>query len=165
MGRAIGTWPRARFIAELRRWGIRHLLVIHEPTRRYLTAPEFTRDADVGPYAHFELRDADTRSVATPTGRGDLVEHNPLGARIALSDVHAGDRVVVRTNYYPAWTASARGVEVPLVDAGGQLAFAAPFDGTYDVTLAYPRRPWLFVVALAGLVLGVVVVPRITARP
>ncbi|HWB16420.1 MAG TPA: hypothetical protein VG538_08430 [Vicinamibacterales bacterium] len=165
MGRAIGTWPRARFIAELRRWGIRHLLVIHEPTRRYLTAPEFARDADVGPYAHFELRDADTRSVVTSTGRGDLTEHDPLGARIALSDVHAGDRVVVRTNYYPAWTASARGTAVPLMDVDGQLAFTAPFDGTYDVTLAYPRRPWLFVVALAGFALGMIVVPRLTARP
>jgi hypothetical protein len=165
MGRAIGAWPRARFIAELRRWGIRHLLVIHEPTRRYLTAPAFTRDADVGPYAHFELRDADTRSVDVPHGRGALVEHDPLGARVALEGVRAGDRVVVRTNYYPAWTASARGAAVPLTDADGQLAFTAPFDGAYDVMLAYPRRPWLFVLALAGLVLGVVVVPRFTARP
>jgi hypothetical protein len=165
MGRAIGTWPRARFIAELRRWGIRHLLVIHEPTRQYLTAPEFERDGDVGPYAHFELRDADTRSVVTRTGRGELAEHDPLGARVALRDVHAGDRVVVRTNYYPAWTASARGTAVPVINVDGQLAFVAPFDGSYDVTLAYPRRPWLFVLALAGFALGVTVVPRITARP
>jgi hypothetical protein len=165
MGRAIGTWPRARFIAELRRWGIRHLLVIHEPTRRYLTGPEFTRDADVGPYAHFELRDADIRSVVTPAGRGELVEHDPLGGRVALDGVHAGDRVIVRTNYYPAWTASARGTPVPLVNANGQLAFTAPFDGSYDVALAYPRRPWLFVLALAGLALGVFVVSRITVRP
>lgn len=161
MGRAIDDWPRDRFMAELRRWGIRHLLVIHEPTRRYLTSAEFVRHDDAGPYAHFELLEADTRSVVTGHGTGRLRDWDPLGARIDLDDVRAGDRVIVRTNYHPAWIAQVEGERVPMFAADGQLAFEAPADGTYEVRIEYPRRPWLFSVALIALAGGVMAVGRI----
>jgi hypothetical protein len=162
MGRALEDWPRDRFLAELERWGIRHLLVIHERTRRYITGPEFQRRANAGPYAHFELLAADDRSVVTRQGTGTLSAWDPLGATVALQNVRQGSRVVVRTNYHPAWTAHYRAGEVPLIADRGQLAFDAPADGSYDVTLAYPRRPWLWLVALGGFVAGVVLTRRLT---
>jgi hypothetical protein len=163
-GRAIGDWPHDRFISELRRWGIRHLFVIHEPTRRYLDTPAFVRHHDAGPYAHFELLDADTRSVVTPSGSGRIASHDPLGARVALVDVHRGDRVIVRTHFYPAWHATASGQPVPLFDVDGQLAFDAPAGGSYVVQLVYPRRLWLWPIAALGLAGGVFGAGLIRAR-
>jgi hypothetical protein len=161
MGRAIETVPRERFLEELDRWGIRHLLVIHERTRRYLAGPDFVERPQAGPYGHFERVAADTRSVVTPRGTGALREWHPLGATIALDGVIRGDRIVVRTNYHPAWTATHEGAPVPLVDDGRQLAFDAPADGTYLVTLSYPTRSWLWLVALAAGVAGVAAVRRL----
>jgi hypothetical protein len=160
MGRALEDWPRDRFLLELRRWGIRHLLVIHERTRRYLAGPEFQRRAEAGPYGHFELIDADDRAVATTTGTGVLSAFDPLGATVELQNVRRGSLVVVRTNYHPAWTAEAGGTSVPLLAEKGQLAFAAPSDGSYVVTLHYPRRWWLWIVAVTGFAAGVGILGR-----
>jgi hypothetical protein len=162
MGRALEDWPRERFLAELGRWGVKHLLVIHQRTRRYVAGPEFQQHADAGPYAHFELLASDDRAVATTTGTGVLSAWDPLGATVELKDVRQGSRVVIRTNYHPAWTAQSRGTDVPLLAEHGQLAFDAPTDGSYVVTLAYPRRLWLWGVALTGLVAGVVLTRRWT---
>jgi len=43
---------------------------------------------------------------------------------------------------------------VPLFANHGQLAFRAPKEGTYDVTLSYPRRIPLELMSLAVFVLG-----------
>jgi hypothetical protein len=47
---------------------------------------------------------------------------------------------------------------IQLFDADGQLAFAAPRDGDYDVELDYPRRLWLLPAAVAAAILGVLIV-------
>ena len=100
---------------------------------------------------------ADTRDVVTTSGTGQLVAFDPLGARIALDGVQAGAEVIVRTNYHPSWRAGVEGsggAAVRLMAVDGQLAFLAPRDGSYVVTLTYPRRPWLVVLALAAVLLG-----------
>jgi hypothetical protein len=162
MGRAIVDWPRDTFINELHRWGIRHLLVIHERTRRYVEGREFVRRPDAGPYAHFELLAADVRSATVSPGAAELERWDWLNATVSLHDVAKGSRVVVRTNYHPAWTARFNETPVPMVADGHQLAFDAPADGSYDVVLEYPRRSWLWIVALAGLVAGSAITRRLT---
>jgi hypothetical protein len=163
MGRPLEDWPRERFLAELRRWGVRHLLVIHDRTRRYVEGPEFVRRADAGGYAHFEFAAADDRTVVTASGAGRLASWDPLGAVIELQGVKQADLVTVRTNYHPAWTARHADVDVPLLAVDGQLAFAAPADGSYSVLLRYPRRPWLFAVAFSAFIGGVAIVGRFTS--
>jgi hypothetical protein len=162
MGRALEHWPRDRFIGELHRWGIRHVLVIHERTRRYVEGPELVRRPDAGPYAHFELIAADVRPVTVSPGTAELRGWDWLGATIALRDVVKGSRVVVRSNYHPAWTARRGDEPVPMVADAGQVGFDAPADGSYEVVLEYPRRPWLWIVALTGLFAGIAINRRLT---
>ena len=165
-GRAIGETPAPAFEAEMRKWGIRHLVVWSQATTAYLdAAPErFTRRWRVERWAHYEMADADDRTVVSPQGSGRLASRDPLGGVVELSGVRRGDRVVVRTNYFPVWSASSSAGPVSLFSAEGQLAFQAPADGTYTVELHYPRRAWLIVLSLAAYALGLaalwIVFPR-----
>jgi hypothetical protein len=157
-GRALDATPVAEVVAELRRWGVRHLLVWSGASRRYFGAqPAFAPRGDVGRFSQFELIDADTRSVVTATGTGTLEDRTPLRARIRLDGVTAGSLVTVRTNFHPSWTAWDGDRPVPLEASNGQLAFGAPRGGTYDVTLAYPRRPLLIWIALAAILAGMAI--------
>ena len=163
-GRAIATVPVEELRDELGKWGIRHLIVWSQATLDYLRSHKelFAERWVSAPWHEFEYLDADTRTVATTTGTGRLVSFDPLGARIELDGIRAGDNVVVTTNYHPSWTAHVEGtgVDIPLERANGQLGFRAPADGSYAVMLVYPRRGWLSVLALAGLLAGGAILSR-----
>ena len=116
-GRAIAETPVDDFVAEMRRWGVRHLFVWTDASRRYLaeSGGRFVERWRGGRWSQFEMSDADLRSVVVPGGSGSLRNLDFLGGDVALSDAAAGDLVVVRTNYYPAWRAFADGRDVPLL--------------------------------------------------
>jgi hypothetical protein len=148
---------------ELRRWGVRHLLVWSELAREFLgSSNRVALRWQNGRWAHFELVDADDASVSVPRGSGMLSDMTPFGARVALTGVRAGDQVVVRMNYHPAWRAYAGTQPLDTLDAAGQLAFAAPADGDHLVTLVYPRRRWLWIVALGAGAAGIWAVTRVS---
>lgn len=153
-GRAIADTQPDTFASELRRWGVTRLFVWSDPSTRYLDGSAlFSLTWQQGPWREYELVDADPRQVVVESGRGTLVSYDGLSGTIALDDVRRGAVVVVRTNYFPAWRASAGGTPVELFNDKGQLAFLTPADGTYQVHLEYPSRAgWLF---LAWLVVGV----------
>jgi hypothetical protein len=154
-GRAIAETPVAAFEAEMRRWGVKHLVVWTDASKAYLAeSGRFTQRWTNGRWSEFELPDADTRSVATASGTAQLQNLDALGADVVLDNVTSGDTVVVRTNYYPSWQARSADGPVALFDSGGQLAFRAPASGSYAVHLEYPRRRWLSVLAIVALVLG-----------
>ena len=163
-GRAIGAVPVEEVTAELRKWGVRHLIVWSQASLAYLRrhSDVFAERWGSGPWHEFEYLAADTRDVATTAGSGRIVAFDPLGAQIALDGVQAAAEVVVRTNYHPSWSAHVQGtgLAVPLEPVGGQLGFRAPRDGSYVVTLVYPRRPWLTVLALACVLLGALILAR-----
>ena len=154
-GRAIGETPPAAFAAEMRRWGVRHLLIWTDVSRSYLAESAFFVERwRHGVWSHFELRDADVRSAVAVRGSARLTNLDPLSADVELHDVAAGDPIIVRTNFYPAWEASVNDQRVPLYAHEGQLAFTAPSAGSYVVRLEYPRRHLLSIVAIASLLLG-----------
>ena len=156
-GRAIGETPIDAFVSEMQRWGVRHLFVWTDATRGYLAAsPRFTERWRGGLWSHVELVDADVRAVVTRTGSARLSGLDFLGADVELTGVEAGEPVLVRMNYYPAWRAYAGDEEIRLTSANGQLAFAAPTTGTYVVRLVYPRYGWLVVASLAVFLVGCV---------
>jgi hypothetical protein len=139
---------------ELRRWGVRHVFVWSESARRYLRAsPLFNLLEDNGRWRHYEY----VRPPLDP-GPGRLVRYGPLGGVIRVRGAQRGEIVTVRTNYDRAWRARLQGQAVPVFDAEGQLAFAAPRDGDYDVELVYPRRLWLIPSAVAALILGALII-------
>ena len=155
-GRAIDRTPPERFRSEMRKWGVRHLLVWTDQSRRYLSAAGgFVERWRQAPWSHFELLEADVRPVVVAgAGEGRLERPDPLGGDVRLEGVRAGQRVTVRTNYYPAWTARAGDRQVPLHAVDGQLSFNAPMDGAYTVRLEYPARRGLSAFALVALVAG-----------
>ena len=154
-GHDIGATPIADFEAELRRWGVKHLVVWSAPTKEYLRrAGPFVERWSNGSWVEFEFVGADVRQVVTHAGTGTLRNLDPLGADVDLEGVRAGDTVVVRTNYYPAWRAIADDRPVALTSAGGQLAFSAPRDGSYRVRLDYPKHTLAEATAGAGFFAG-----------
>jgi hypothetical protein len=160
-GRAIEETPPATFVAEMRRWGVRHLFVWTDASREYLARSGFfTERWRGGLWSDFELPDADTRDVITSSGAGHLRALDFFGANVELVDVTAGAQVIVRTHYYPAWRAQAGGRDVPLYSIDGQMAFNAPGSGSYTVRLEYPRYWWLSVLALIAASTGVWVMAR-----
>jgi hypothetical protein len=156
-GRGISTVSTDEFTAELRKWGVRHLLVWSPASLAFLGADSqrFAERWASGPWHHFEYLGADSRDVVTTAGSGRLVAFDSLSGRVQLKGVPAGATVVVRTNYHPSWTASVDRELVSLFDSNGQLAFLSPKDGSYTVRLSYPRRAWLSLVALVAIVFGV----------
>ena len=156
-GQAIDLTPPGVFAAEMRRWGVRHLFVWTDTSRSYLArSGRFIERWRGGRWSHFELADADLRSVVMASGSGALQHLDFLGADVALANARAGEPVVVRANYYPAWRAFVNDAEVPLYSADGQLAFRAPRDGSYVVRLEYPRYRWLSLLASASLMIGTI---------
>ncbi len=156
-GEAIEETPPGTFVAGMEHWGVRHLFVWTDASRDYLTRTgRFVETWRGGPWSHFELSDADVRSVVTRSGSGDLRNLDVLGADVDLVDAISGDPVIVRSNYYPAWRAYLNGREVPLYSSNGQLAFRAPKEGSYTVRLEYPRYRWLSFIAVISIVTGIV---------
>jgi hypothetical protein len=147
------------FVAEMRKWGVRHLVVWSKTTKTYLDAAptQFDRGWSAGLWVDYVLHDADVRDVVLDTGSGRLRDLDLLGGTVALDGVRAGETAVVRMNYFPAWTARAGSQVIPLRAVDGQLAFDAPADGTYDVVLEYPRRRGLMLLALVSLIVGGIV--------
>jgi hypothetical protein len=165
-GRPIAETPHDAFDAEMARWGVRHLFIWTDATRQYLSADSrYAERWHGGHWSHFERNDADVRQVVARTGRGDLRNLDWLGADVLLDGVRAGEQVVVRANYYPAWRANTGGAEVPLFASDGQLAFRAPRDGSYVVRLEYPRYRWLTIPAAAILLCGLFVLSRWPRAP
>jgi hypothetical protein len=61
---------------------------------------------------------------------------------------------LLRTHFYPAWTAWFEAQQVPIIDSDGQMTLLAPRDGNFTIELRYPKRSWLIALALATIVIG-----------
>ena len=154
-GRPIADTPADTFVVEMQRWGVRHLFVWTDASRQYLArAGRFVERWRGGRWSHFELLDADVRSAVTTAGSARLRNLDFLGGEIELVDAIAGEPVIVRANYYPAWRGYLGDREIALYGSGGQLAFRAPENGTYVVRLEYPRYRWLSLIAVVVFVSG-----------
>jgi hypothetical protein len=166
-GHQLAAVDRPAFVAEMQRWGIRHLLV-WSPTAKTTIGSwaEFVTRWEDGPWRELELTGApvDIHSVVSDHGSGALLSTDPLGGVVRLSGVARGDRIVVRTHYHPAWQAFASTGAIATITVHGELGFLAPADGSYDVTLVYPARRWLIGMAILLLVATVASERLIFAR-
>ena len=90
-GRSISETRADAFVAEMQRWGVRHLFVWTDDSRTYLgQIGRFVERWRGGRWSHFELRDADVRSAVTTTGSARLRNLDVLGGDVELVDVTAG---------------------------------------------------------------------------
>jgi hypothetical protein len=160
-GRSLEEISDTDVVAELRRWGIQDVFVWSPAAQQFFArSPHFSKRWHSERWQHFLLDAADTRSVVTDNGSGSLADLDPLGARVLLKDVAAGSQVVVRTNYYPAWSARVGRTAVPLLEVNGQLAFRAPESGSYEILLEYPRRAAMTFGVVFALIVGLLVTDR-----
>jgi hypothetical protein len=192
-GKPIEETPVGDFEAEMRKWGVRHLVVWSRATVAYLDAVpnRFVKRWTSDRWIHYEMHDADIRAIvigndtanATATangtandiangttnnaGTGTLRSLDPLSGEIALTNVRRGDLVIARMNYFPAWTATAADTPaaVPLLSQDGQLAFRAPADGTYVVRLTYQRRTPLVLFSAGTMLCGIFLLAAIARKP
>jgi hypothetical protein len=171
MGRGLPATPPDTFAAEMQRWGVVSLLVWSQTTRQYLERDSrYTLVWQDDDWSEFRFLDADPREVTVPQGEASLTERSFSGGLVSLSGVTAGEPVVVRTKYFPAWTATTRlpdddGTEsrpVVLRDAAGQLGFDAPCSGACVVELQYPRRQGLLWLAAVAWCLGIWAAGRVS---
>jgi hypothetical protein len=158
MGQAIGDVPHDTFQGEMDRWGIVDLFVWSRESVAYLSAdPRYRRVWADDDWTQFRREGADPREVTVPQGSAALVQRSVGGALVRLEGVRLGDPVIVRTNFHPSWSAQMGAATVTTRDEGGQLAFSAPCEGTCDVSLVYPARRWLRVLAVLACLIGMLV--------
>jgi hypothetical protein len=161
--RPIEFTPPLAFASEMRRWGVSELFVWTDESREYLARSGLFAERWRGRlWSEFELLNADVRSATAGAGTVALSNLTFFGGDVDLSNVRAGDEVVVRANYYPAWRATTGSDAVNVYAVNGQLAFRAPQNGSYTVHLVYPRYRWLNVTGLVALILGIAVLTRLS---
>ena len=163
-GHRIDSVPTTALVRELRKWGVRHVLVWSQPSRKSLASrPEFAERWRTNRWSQFELLDADTRGVVVASGTGALVRQGPTGGVVELAGVAAGDEAVVRMNYHPSWRAKVDDVEVSLSERDGQVALRVPREGAQRIALVYPARRSLLALAALALVIGAAIACRLPA--
>ena len=141
--------------AELSRWGVKHVVVWSRAAHRFFDSDShFVRRWSAEPWSRYEFTDADPRDVVIANGRGRITDRTLLGARVELESVRAGEGVLLRTHFNPAWTAWFDNRQVPLINSDGQMAFIAPRDGDLTIELRYPKRTLLLALALAAVVIN-----------
>jgi hypothetical protein len=151
---ALAPASAAALDRDFSRWGVRHVFAWSKTATNHLdTSPLFQLLEDGGRWQHYAF-------VRPPlgTGPGRLASYHPLGGSVRLTRAQRGEVVTVRTNYDSAWRARIERQAVPLFEVDGQLAFAAPRDGDYDVELLYSRRLWLIPSAIAAAILGAMII-------
>jgi hypothetical protein len=93
----------------------------------------------------------DIRSVVAPHGSGIMVNQDPFGKTVKLSNVRKGDEIVLRSDFMRQWKGYYNGRPVPLYEKDGQIAFKAPREGAYDLTLKFPKYGLLTAISLCSL--------------
>ena len=101
-GRALAETPPADVLAELRRWGVRDVVVWSHASRAYLDGlPDVAWAWSDGRWHGYRIVDADAREVVVSAGRGELRGLTPLGGVVALQAVRASETVIVRYHLAP----------------------------------------------------------------
>jgi hypothetical protein len=158
MGQDIRDVPPDTFVAEMEQWGVVDLFVWSDRSRAYMESDaRFTRIWSNEPWAQFRLSVSDPREVVTDAGEARLEHRSPGGAVLDLRGVPAGTSVTVRTSFHPSWQASVGTDRIAVAEHNGQLSVISPCQADCRITLEYPRRPWLWLVAGLAVMCGLVV--------
>ncbi len=152
-GHMISDYPVNTFNGLMKKWGIRYLILWSSASRDYFSRyPQYYRliwhDKN---WYEYKFLGADTRSVASPHGSGILKNDDPFGKRVELSSVRKNDEIVVRSDMMPQWKAYYNGSPIPLYAKDGQMAFRAPADGNYVITMRFPKYALFSLISLCSL--------------
>jgi len=141
----------------LRKWGVKFLVVWSEGAKSYFGKyPPYYQFIYADPqYAIFEFLKAEPGSVATESGQGEIISETHFEIALGLKSVKAGERVILRYNYFPLWRAfwqnGGKRREIRLENYDGQISFISPAAGDYTVRLVFPKEWWWGLLSLVGL--------------
>lgn len=156
-GKVIDEWAIEDINNVLLKWGIKYLVVWHDETKKYFNnQPQFFeknwQDTD---WIIFRFKNADIRSaVVDNNGKAIIIDNDFFKKQVILSNSQKGSKVVLRTNYFPAWKAYYNNKEIPLINFQGQIGFIAPDSGDYKVEMKYPRYTILNILAIIAIMLS-----------
>jgi hypothetical protein len=140
----------------LTKWGVVYLVVWSDCSKKYFSS--FNELFDVywqdNAWSIFRYTRADGRSVTMNTGEGWIAEESYFSKKIELRNVVKGETIVVRSNYFPTWKAFVDGVVIPTSNIGGQLGLTAPRDGSYSITLQFPKYRLFSILAVIILLMA-----------
>ncbi|MFA5157208.1 MAG: hypothetical protein WC532_07500 [Candidatus Omnitrophota bacterium] len=153
-GKPINEWAVEDINRIFCRWGVRYLVVWDALSKAYFSVNPrvFEKIWEDEDWIIFKVRDSDTRSaVVYDNGSAEIIDKDFYAKEIILSGVKQGAKVVLRSNYFPAWRAYYKNKEIRLIDVDGQAGFLAPDSGNYVVTMKFPRYALLNILALSAL--------------
>jgi len=152
--KTVDKWPAGELNGIFRRWGVGYIVAWNGTTKAHLLAnPGFFENIwHDRCWIIFKVKGCDTKSaVVDDGGSAELIDRDFYEKLAVLTDVRQGSKVVLRSNYFPAWRAYYKSREVPLVDVDGQAGFFAPDSGSYVVTMKFPRYAALNILAFLAL--------------
>ena len=152
-GDFVDNYPISTFNDLMTKWGIHYLILWSNTSIDYFGKyPQYYRkvwnDKD---WYIFEFRRADTRSVATSSGSGSLIDKDYFGKIVILKNIKKNEEVVVRSNYLENWRAFYKGAPVLLYDKGGQMAFKSPAKDDVTIELKFPKYIGLSIIAIGSI--------------
>ncbi|MEI6632609.1 MAG: hypothetical protein WCP22_02190 [Chlamydiota bacterium] len=185
-GRFLSEYALGDVSNDLKKWGVRYLVLWSDEARNYFKGQPKHRPKGFirclgheikSPYRRvwkidphelarngfeplhweiYEFLDADPRGVAVFPGRGEVRRPDYFSMIVRLHGVRKGEKVVIRTNYFPAWTAEWAGRPVRLFSEDGQMALRSPADGDPVIRLAFPRNVLYSLSAWGAIAVGFV---------
>lgn len=157
-GKRIDEWAVEDLNKILSKWGIRYLVVWNETTKKYFSDKtqffeKIWHDVD---WIIFKFRNSDIRSaVVDGKGQAEVIDNDFYEKQIMLFNCEKNSRIVVRSNYFPAWKGYYNNKEISVINFEGQIGFFAPDSGNYIVTMKYPRYTFFNILAILALMLCV----------
>lgn len=166
-GKFLSEYPVEEISALLKKWGIKYLVVWSNEARSYFghQAHSYKRIWNIDTrelqragfepvqWEIYEFLDADPRSVVVASGSGEIETGDYFTKILRMYGVERGAKVIIRTNYFPAWKAFWEKHEVNLFNEDGQLALRCPADGDLVIYLHFPKYKFLTMAAILSLLM------------
>jgi hypothetical protein len=152
-GRPIGDCPIGEFNAFLQKWGAKYLVVWSERSVDYFSraSGDYELMLQSGRWHIFKFLKSDIRGVVLRNGEGQYEDIGYFGKTLMLSNAIKGDTAVLRENYFPSWRAFWKGGEVPVINAGDQMAVVAPENGNVEIDLRFPKYHIFTILAIISI--------------
>jgi len=153
-GKDVKDYPPEFFKDLFRKWGVEYLVLWTKQSNAYFGGDhDYEKVLDGVHYSIYRFTKADPRAVVTDGGSGEVDYPDNVTAVITVKGATPGTPVALRANYFPEWRAECDGKPVPLSNADGQIAFAAPASDC-TVTLKWPQHQGYFLIPILALLAG-----------
>lgn len=157
-GKKVSSYNIEFFNELFRKWGIEYLVLWTNESKKYFSKYEnlyekiWSRDE----WDIYRYKSAKPESVTVRQGYG-LVDHQDFYKKILyLNNMKKGEKVLLKSNYFPAWRMYFYDKEIHLEEKDRQVSFCAPEDGTYAVRMVFSKNVLSSILGILSLFLSFV---------